>query len=76
MSTIPAFQSAISGIQSGLHRMNKNAADIANANVAQNDTDITQAIVNIISDEQQIKASAKVIEAHKTMLGSLLDIKV
>lgn len=76
MSTIPAFQSGLSGIQAGMQSLNRNAAKIANAETLQSGGDLTEPLVNMIRDEHQVKASAKVIEASSTMMGTLLDIKV
>jgi flagellar hook-associated protein FlgK len=73
MSTIPALQSALTGVQTGMQSLNNNSAKIANA---QSNGDITEPLVNLLQDEQQVKASAKVLEATNSMLGSILDIKV
>jgi flagellar hook protein FlgE len=76
MSTIPAFQSGLAGIQSGMQSLNRNAAKIASADTLQSGGDLTEPLVNMIRDEHQVKASAKVIEASSAMMGTLLDIKV
>lgn len=76
MTTIPAFQSALNGIHTGLQSMNKHAAEIASTEVIESGADITTPLVNMISDEQQVLASTKVLEAHNAMIGSILDIKV
>lgn len=75
MSTIPAFQSGLNGIQSGLQSLNRNAAKIASADAIQSGADITEPLINLIRDEQQVKASAKVIEASNNLIGTILDIK-
>ncbi len=75
MSTIPAFQSGLNGIQTGLQSLNQNAAKIASAGALQSNTDITEPLINLLSDELQIKASAKVIEASNNLIGTILDIK-
>ncbi|NOQ94036.1 MAG: hypothetical protein GQ547_05285 [Methylophaga sp.] len=75
MSTIPALQSGISGIQSGMQSLNRNAAKIADANAIQSGADLTEPLVNMLLDKQQIQASAKVVEASSNMIGSILDIK-
>lgn len=56
--------------------MNKHAAEIASTEVIESGADITTPLVNMISDEQQVLASTKVLEAHNAMIGSILDIKV
>ena len=76
MSTIPAYQSGLSGINSGLQSLNKNAATIASADAIESGTDITTPLVNMISDKQQVQASAKILETSNDMIGSILDIKV
>ncbi|PHS67605.1 MAG: hypothetical protein COB23_10205 [Methylophaga sp.] len=75
MSTIPAFQSGLSGIQSGIQSLNKNAAKIASADALQSGAGITEALINLNSDKLQVQASAKVIEASNAAIGSILDIK-
>ncbi|MDO7597154.1 MAG: hypothetical protein MUQ51_09045 [Pseudomonadota bacterium] len=69
MSTIPAFQSALTGMQS----LNQNSFKIANA---QSSGDLTEPLVNMMIDKLQVQASSKVIEASSDMIGSLLDITV
>lgn len=76
MTTISAYQSGLTGIQKGIQSLNQNAAKIASANTSEAATDITTPIVGMIRDKHQIEASAKVIEASNSMLGTLLDIKV
>ncbi len=76
MTTIPAYQSALSGISSGLQSLNKNAATIASADSMESGSDITTPLVNMISNKQQVQASVKVLETSNDMLGSILDLKV
>ncbi len=76
MTTISAYQSAISGIQNGLQSLNQNVAKIASTNSIESISDLTEPLVGILSDKQQVEASAKVIEASNSMLGTILDIKV
>lgn len=73
MSTIPAFQSALTGIQTGMLSLNQNSIKIANA---QSSGDLTEPLVNMMIDKLQVQASSKVIEASSDMIGSLLDITV
>jgi len=75
MSTIPAFQSGVAGVQSGLQQLNKNAADIARVSQPDSDVDLTSALVSNLSAEQQVLAAAKVIETSNETIGTLLDIK-
>jgi hypothetical protein len=76
MSTVPAFQSGLAGVQSGLQQLNKNAADIARAGQPDSDVDLTSALVSNLSAQQQVEASVKVIEASNATVGTLLDIQV
>lgn len=76
ISTIPAFQSGLNGIQKGLQSLDNNAAKIASADTFQSGADVTEPLVNMLSDKLQVQASAKVIETSNAMLGSIIDIKV
>lgn len=76
MSTISAYQSGLTGIQNGFQRLNQNVAKIASANSIETVSNLTEPLVGILSDKQQIEASAKVIKASNSMLGTILDIKV
>jgi len=75
MSSTPALQSGISGIQSGMQSLNRNAAKIASAETIQSTGDLTEPLVNMLLDKQQVQASAKVVETASSMIGSILDIK-
>lgn len=75
MSTIPAFQSGLTGVQSGLQQLNKNAADIASLGQPESDVDLASTLVSNLSAQQQVEASLKVIEASNATIGTLLDIK-
>lgn len=76
MSTIPAFQSGVQAVQSGLQQLNKNANDIARLNQPGNDVNLASTLVSNLSAEQQITAAAKVIETSHDTIGTLLDITV
>lgn len=76
MSTIPAIQSAYTGIQSGMQKLNENSAQIAKATTTGSDVNLSEPLVELMLNEQQVKASAKVIEANDDILGSILNIKV
>jgi flagellar hook protein FlgE len=75
VSTIPAFQSGLTGVQSGLQQLNKNAADIASLGQPESDVDLASTLVSNLSAQQQVEASLKVIEASNATIGTLLDIK-
>ena len=76
MSTISAFQSGLTGIQTGMQSLSRNAAKIASTDALQSAGDFTEPLVNMLRDEHQVKASAKVIAASSAMMGTILDIKV
>lgn len=76
MTTIPAFQSGLNGIHKGLQSLDNNAAKIASAETFQSGANVTEPLVNMISDKLQVQASAKIIETSNAMLGSILNIKV
>ena len=75
MSTIPAFQSGLAGVQSSLQQINKNAADIASLSQPDSDVNLTSTLVSNLSAKQQVEASLKVIEVSNATVGTLLDIK-
>jgi flagellar basal body rod protein FlgG len=59
-----------------MQRLNKNAADIASATNPQSNVNLTESIVELNANKQQVEASAKVVSANSEIIGSLLDIKV
>ena len=75
MSTIPAFQSGLAGVQSSLQQLNKNAADIASLSQPDSDVNLTSTLVSNLSAQQQVEASLKVIEVSNATVVTLLDIK-
>ncbi|MDF1587905.1 MAG: hypothetical protein P1P93_01905 [Gammaproteobacteria bacterium] len=76
MTTISAYQSGLTGIQTGLQSLNQNAGKIASATSIESTSNLTEPLIGMMSDKQQIEASANVIEASNSMLGTILDIKV
>jgi hypothetical protein len=76
MSTIPAFQSGLSSLQSGLQQLNQNAADIASLGQSDSDVNLTSTLVSNLSAKQQVEAAVKIIEASNATVGTLLDIEV
>ncbi|MBE0438799.1 MAG: hypothetical protein IBX57_03375 [Gammaproteobacteria bacterium] len=76
MTTISAYQSGLTGIQTGLQSLNQNASKIASVTSIESPSNLTEPLIGMMSDKQQIEASANVIEASNSMLGTLLDIKV
>lgn len=75
MSSISAFQAGIAGVQSGVYGTSQNAAQIARADRLSSQQ-LTEALVQLEANKQQVQASAKVIETSSDMIGTLLDITV
>ena len=84
MSGISAMQSGLAGIQSGMSGLHKNAQTIASQTASQtlntstgiNSTgtkELTDAVIDMKSNQHQVEASAKLISAQDEMLGTLLD---
>jgi urease beta subunit len=77
MSSIPALNSAITGIMRGTNGVRQNAAEIASADRMRGEpgSDLTTPLVEMIGHRTQAQASAKVIQAVDQMLGTLIDIR-
>ena len=75
MNTVSALQSGLSGFQTGINSLNQNTANIANSLPENDNHTITDSLVGLMRDKQQIQASIKVIESSQSMLGRILDIK-
>lgn len=78
MSSIPAMNSGIQGIQTGMNGLRKNAQQIASANIPQQAPDIndvTDPLVEMKLNKLEVEASAKVVQTASDMIGTLLDIK-
>jgi len=74
MNTTPVFQSGLAGIQTAMQSMQQNASKIANPETLQSASGFTEPMVKMLRDEQQVEASAKVIQAGNSMIGSIIDI--
>lgn len=75
MTSIPAYQSGLAGIQKGMTSLNDNAQKIASA-VSEPNPDLITPAVGLLQAKQQVEASAKVIETENSLIGTLLDITV
>jgi len=77
MSSIPALQSAVTGIMRGVNGLRNDAATVASANSLNNSdgTDLANPLVDAIGNRLQVEASAKVLKSVDAMLGSLIDIR-
>jgi hypothetical protein len=76
MNTISAFNASLNGIYKGKQSLNQNAATIASSAAIGNTADTTRAVVGLVSDENQIKASIKALKTADETIGTLLDMKV
>lgn len=74
MSTIPALDAGLAGIQRGLADAQEKAAKIANSATADGASDITEPLVGLMMDKLQVQASVKVVETVSEMMGTLLDV--
>ena len=74
---IDAMNSGLTGIHRGMQGMQKNAEEIVAATTptAQNDGagSIEKPAVEMLANQQQVEASAKVVKAQDDMIGTLLD---
>lgn len=75
MNNISAFQSGIAGVQNGIQGAAQNVSQIARADQLSTEQ-LTQALVQLDANRQQVEAAAKVIQTSNDMIGSLLDITV
>lgn len=68
---------ALSGIQQGLNKLQKNAEQIATATSTEADTGqlLLAALVDLKANETQVSASMKVLNVSDRLIGSILDIK-
>ena len=71
-----AFQTGVNGFKKAEQKLNEAAETIAKSNTTDNNVDITEAAVDLVTAEIDAKANAKSIEAASNTIGSLLDIKV
>jgi len=77
MSSIPALNSAITGIMRGTNGVRHNAAEIASADTMRGEhgKDLATPLVEMIGHRSQVEASAKVVKTVDEMLGTLIDIR-
>jgi hypothetical protein len=74
MSSIPALNSAVTGIMRGINGIRHNAAEIASTDTMRG-ADPTTPLIEMIGHRIQAEASTRVIKAVDDMLGTLLDIR-
>ena len=78
MGVLSVQNEAVQGIQRGLDGLRKNAAEIASAdqlNKAGQDTDLVGSLVDLQQNKIQVQASAKVVSAVDSVLGTIVDIR-
>lgn len=79
-----ALSAGLAGIQQGEQKLTQAAQEVASANTqrpvqpnqASEKADLAKALLDEKQGQQQVQASAKVVEAGSQMVGSLVDIKV
>ena len=69
-------QSAVTGIQRGMQQVTNAASNIATANRDIGLAELATSIVDLKLGQQQVEASAKVLQVDDQLKGSLLDIRV
>lgn len=69
-------QSAVTGIQRGLQQVTNAASNIATADRDIDVADLATSLVDLKLGQQQVEASAKVVQVEDQLIGSLLDIRV
>lgn len=74
MATNPIGQAGLQGVRDGLVRAQDAATRIAGASVGGNLDQIVEAAVDLRAAQQQVQASARVIEAENNTVGRLIDI--
>lgn len=74
MSQIPAVNSALTGIYSGMQSAASNTTEVVNRSV--DGGNVAEPLIGLKQDQLQVEASAKALQTSNEMLGSLLDIKV
>jgi flagellar hook-associated protein FlgK len=71
---IDAMSSGMAGIHRGMQGLQKNAQEIVSATTnREGPGSLEKPAVEMLSNQQQVEASSKVVKAQDDMLGSLLD---
>ena len=68
---------ALSGIQQGLNKLQKNVGQIVTATSSETGSDqsLLAAVADLKANEMQVSASMKVLSVSDKLIGSILDIK-
>ena len=78
MGVLSVQNEAVQGIQRGLDGLRKNAAEIASTDQlykAGQDTDLVGSLVDLQQNKIQVQASAKVVSAIDSVIGTIVDIR-
>lgn len=80
MNILPPASSsgALNGIQRGIDGLQRNAAEIAGVSGSNGSEvrSLTEPLVELRTNVQQVEASVQVLKAEDRALGALLDVKV
>ena len=71
------LDTAMTGIHKGMNDLHKNASQIAAKSSMEDESKrpLIESLVDLRSNVQQVKASAKVLQVSDEIIGTLLDIK-
>tara|TARA_B110000879_G_scaffold98535_1_gene133984 strand:+ start:164 stop:388 length:225 start_codon:yes stop_codon:yes gene_type:complete len=69
------LQVGATAMQAGIQQAGQAAAKIADV-TNNNDTSLSQSVVDLLQAEHQVKASAQVIKTADQMMGAMIDIFV
>ncbi|WP_428242810.1 hypothetical protein [Gynuella sp.] len=70
------LSTGVAGIQTGLANAEQAGQKIAEANIPEKPVNVEEALSDLTSAQNQVQASAKVVEAGSQTIGSIVDIKV
>jgi len=75
MNDLSGVQSSLNGIQRGMDSFRQNSQTVADQQKASqpSEKEVSEAIVGINQDRNQVEASTKTLKAHDDNLGNLLD---
>lgn len=74
MAEISALSAGLQGIQQGLADAQSAAERIARPDLETGLEDLTEAAVDLLQAEIQVRASAEVVESAQETIGSLIDV--
>ncbi|MCP5322182.1 MAG: hypothetical protein H7A12_15470 [Pseudomonadales bacterium] len=74
MNTTSVSQAGWNGIREGMARAQDAGARIAAGSVSREPAGLVDAVVDLSVAEQQVAASARVVETGNAIIGALLDV--